>query len=120
MRPMKVKTNFPPPLSEEYQAITPKLVKVAEKAFLSNWWVLFFLLFCYLAAEQALKKVHKEHALLHDRVLELEKEKKSALEIQEELTLQVNSQSDQAWIELTLMKELGLVPEGQTKLLFTE
>lgn len=32
--------------------------------------------------------------------------------------LEINSQSDPAWVELMLMKNLGLVPEGQIKVFF--
>ncbi|MCE2983850.1 MAG: hypothetical protein LW832_09830 [Parachlamydia sp.] len=48
----------------------------------------------------------------------LQKEKRTALKRQEDLQLQINSQSDPAWIELTLMKGLGLVPEGEQKVYF--
>ena len=35
-----------------------------------------------------------------------------------DLDLKINSQSDPAWIELVLMKELGVVPEGKIKVHF--
>ena len=46
--------------------------------------------------------------------------KEFLLEEKEDLKLQINSQKDPAWIELTLMKGLGLVPEGQLKVYFTK
>ena len=36
----------------------------------------------------------------------------------DELLRQLHSQSDPEWIELVLMKRLGLVPEGQIKVYF--
>ena len=51
---------------------------------------------------------------------DLLKKKKLALEKQKGLLRQINSQNDPAWIELMLMKEMGLVPEGQTKVFFTK
>jgi hypothetical protein len=40
------------------------------------------------------------------------------MKIQEKLLLTINSQSDPAWIELVLFRELGLVPEGAAKVWF--
>ncbi len=40
------------------------------------------------------------------------------LELQQCLEQQINSQSDLAWLELTLMKGLGLVPENDQKVFF--
>lgn len=68
-----------------------------------------------------------ERELSHRRILyrelnfKLEKlmiEKTQAQEAHEELLRHLNSQSDPAFIELTLMKVLGVVPEGQTKYFF--
>jgi hypothetical protein len=50
---------------------------------------------------------------------ELEKKKADALNIQKDLQLRVDSQSDPTYIELTLMKGLGLVPEGYKKIYFS-
>ena len=41
-------------------------------------------------------------------------------EKQEELRLQIASQSDPAWVELLIKKQLGMVPSGQTKVYFEE
>jgi hypothetical protein len=57
---------------------------------------------------------------LQERLNELENEKRLALDLRENLLYQINSQSDHDWIELTLMKGLGLVPEDQTKVFFSE
>jgi hypothetical protein len=38
----------------------------------------------------------------------------------ENLLAQVQSQEDIQWIELTLMRELGMVPEGQRKVFFSK
>jgi hypothetical protein len=104
----------------EYQALTPSLLKIAEEAILYSWWVIIFFLLCYITYEQASKKIHREYEKLEQRQQELAAEKVAALKLQEDYLLQINSQSDQAWIELTLIKGLGLVPEDQTKIFFTE
>lgn len=52
------------------------------------------------------------------RMNELEMEKAMALSEQEDLKLQIESQSDPAWIQMMLMKGLGMVPDGQIKVYF--
>ena len=52
------------------------------------------------------------------RLQELEKEKQIAIEKREELMACLQSESDPAWIELVLMKELGVVPDGWIKVHF--
>jgi hypothetical protein len=90
-----------------------------EEIFIRSWWVILFILLCYMLYEQGLRQSNRDFAKLHHQYLELQKEKKLAYAIQEDLLLQVNSQSDPAWVELTLIKGLGLVPEGQIKVVFT-
>lgn len=75
---------------------------------------------CYLFYERGLIKRDQEFAKLHNQYLELQREYKSAVALQETLLLRVNSQSDPEWVELTLMNGLGLVPDGQTKVVFVE
>lgn len=75
---------------------------------------------CYLFYERGLIKRDQDFAKLHSQYLDLQKDFKHAVALQEDLVLQVNSQSDPEWIELTLMKGLGLVPDGQTKIVFVE
>ncbi len=48
----------------------------------------------------------------------LNTQKEELLVEHEDLVLQIQSQSDPAWIQLTLMKGLGLVPDGQMKIFF--
>lgn len=85
-----------------------------------SWWVIFFILICYFCYEQGLAGRNKEFAKLDHQYLNLLNEKEKALALQENLRLQINSQSDPEWVELVLMKGLGLVPEGQIKVLFTD
>ena len=46
-------------------------------------------------------------------------EKEIVMQERDELQLQVDSQDDPAWIEMLLKQKLGVVPEGQTKVYFT-
>lgn len=91
-----------------------------EDVLFQSWWVVLFFLFCHIAYDQTYSYWKKEFDRLNHHLLEIKKEKESTLELQAELQRQINSQSDHAWIELILMKGLGLVPEGETKVFFTE
>lgn len=90
------------------------------QAFIRNWGSsLCLIFFVAIITERALKRVHDEKISLSAHLSHLKKEKGFAMEKNEKLIKQINSQSDPAWIELVLKKELGLVPEGETKVLFT-
>ena len=67
-----------------------------------------------------MKKKRQVLEVLKCQLYALQSEKKFLLEEKQDLKLQINSQNDPAWIELTLMKGLGLVPEGQLKVHFTK
>jgi len=97
-----------------------KIYRTFETTIINSWWVIFFMLGCYLCYEQGLRQRDRDYSKLYTQFQELEKEKKLASTLQAHLLLQINSQSDPDWIELTLMKGLGLVAEGQTKVIFTK
>lgn len=88
------------------------------KFFIRSWWVILFSLLCFGLFEHAVKKQEKDYTKLSEHLMVLHAAKKEALKTQHALHLQVNSESDPAWIELTLMQRLGLVPEGHTKVFF--
>lgn len=82
------------------------------------WWVAVFMAascVVYTASKQQKEQVI---ASLDRQVACLQQAKVAALEEQQDLILQIDSQSDPAWVELTLMKVLGLVPEGYSKVYF--
>ncbi len=83
-----------------------------------NWWVVIFVSVCGLVYFNCVSKKNEVLATLDARLETLNAEKSTLLQEKEDLLLQVNSQSDPAWIQLTLMKGLGLVPEGQKKVYF--
>lgn len=89
-------------------------------AFLRGWGFVFvFFTLSAMITERALKKVSDEHTHLLAKLTSLNMEKEEALALKEKLTQEINSQSDPSWIELVLKRELGLTPEGQIKVLFT-
>lgn len=101
-------------------AIIGRLTQACENAFWRFWWVCLVVLIGLIMLEQRLKILHNEREQLFQQYLFLIEEKEKALTLKENLKLQINSQSDPAWVELTLKKGLGLVPEGQTKVLFID
>lgn len=85
-----------------------------------NWWVFLFFALCYLFYSHGMHKKKETLSELRGRFHELEEQRMLALEHQEELQAQVRSQTDPAWMEMTLIKGLGLVPDGQQKIYFEE
>lgn len=104
----------------EYVSLTPIIFRYFELIIFKSWWVIALILFCGIFFENSTKKINFIYEKLDLRARELALEKKRLVDLQEDLKLQVNSQSDPSWIELTLIKELGLVPEGQTKVFFKD
>lgn len=86
--------------------------------FRRSWWVIAFILACAIFYEHTLEKREHLYQQLTEKKHSLEAEKLYALKHQQNLQRQINSQSDLTWIELTLMKGLGVVPEGQQKVYF--
>lgn len=83
-----------------------------------NGWVLLFIAACGIIYFNALGRKNQVLAVLDQQLKALEVQQAMLLGEKEDLMLQIQSQSDPAWIQLILMKELGLVPEGQTKVYF--
>jgi len=82
------------------------------------WWVFVFIVICFGIYAHASNKKQKAILALESHLQQLSEERQQLLQENEELQLNINSQSDPAWVELTLMKGLGLVPEGQVKVYF--
>jgi hypothetical protein len=82
------------------------------------WWVAVFVCLSGLIYTHAAQKKNGVIASLDAHINSLAQEKDALLQEKDDLLLQINSQSDPAWIQLTLMKGLGLVPEGQLKIYF--
>jgi hypothetical protein len=83
-----------------------------------SWWVLLFLLLGSIGYNQAIKKKKQEIASLEYRIHEVEKARDLAIAQKEDLLLKIRSEADPDWIELVLMRELGVVPEGSLKVHF--
>jgi len=88
------------------------------KLFTSWGWVFGFVFLCLFTYSYAAKKKTQIYQNLHERVNTLTVLKERAILEQEELKLQINSQSDPLFVQQILMKGLGLVPEGHKKIHF--
>ena len=84
-----------------------------------SWWVAVLAILCLGLYEQGAKTLQQEITLFQDQAIDFEQRIIQAKVRQKELKLQVTSQSDPAWIELVLIKSLGLVPEGYKKIYYT-
>ncbi|MCH9612878.1 MAG: hypothetical protein S4CHLAM102_13780 [Chlamydiia bacterium] len=85
---------------------------------LSWWWTGAFICGVLLVQSHMIGKKQVAYQALQSKLTTLEVQRKEALLEQEELVCSINSQSDPEWVRMTLMKGLGVVPEGQTKVLF--
>lgn len=88
-------------------------------AIVESWWVAVLAILCLGLYEQGAKVLEKEITLFQHQANDLQQKIILARDLQKELKLQVTSQSDPAWIELVLIKNLGLVPEGCKKIYYT-
>ena len=84
-----------------------------------SWWLVAALCsLTMMAYYQSMKGKKSSLAEYSFRLEEMEKEKLLACAEKEELRLKIASQSDPAWIEMILMRDLGVVPEGWLKVHF--
>lgn len=82
------------------------------------WWVVLFMGFSAAVCAGGFHRKQSVIIALDQQVSILERKKLCELDIQAELRAQIDSQNDPAWVEMTLMRVLGLVPEGQSKVYF--
>jgi hypothetical protein len=83
-----------------------------------SWWVVVFCLITGLTHFHFIKEKKEAISLLGRRLEQMEMEKLKAVETREDLELRIASQNDPAWIEMVLVRDLGVVPEGFLKVHF--
>ncbi len=96
-----------------------RALQLFEVFFLEFSWVIGFFLMCFFGFEQTMQNMSSEYNKFETMYNGLVEEKKAALATQQKKLLQINSQNDPKYRELILMEQLGLVPKGQTKIIFT-
>lgn len=89
--------------------------KIVDELILRSWWVALILLLLFALYERSHTRSVAEHQQFAIQLEQLQLEYQQQLTEQSHLTAQLASQSDPAWIELTLIRVLGLVPTGQKK-----
>ncbi len=85
---------------------------------LKNWWVIVFIV---MAGAIYLQAYHNKHMLvkyLKSKVERLSTEQALALKEREELIVRKKSWGDPDSVELILKEKLGLVAEGEQKVIF--
>lgn len=88
---------------------------------LMQWgWTIVVLFVCIGIYERGNAHYQGQITELQSQLAALKEEIAVAIKKREMLARKVNSQSDPWWVELTLLKGLGLVPEGQSKFIFAE
>ncbi len=73
---------------------------------------------CFMVYSHAMHRKQAVCQELEKHLNELHHQKELLSQTYDNLVVQINSQSDPAWIQLSLMKGLGVVPEGQQKVYF--
>jgi len=86
--------------------------------FFRFWWTILLVLFCYGFYLHGMHKKKQLCASLKEKVALLERQLYAAVETREDLLLQMDSQTDPAWIEMLIKKNLGMVSSRQTKVYF--
>jgi hypothetical protein len=81
-------------------------------------WFFLFLAGAALFYFHSISEKNRIHGEMTAKLHQLEKEKNEALTVHADLLLQIQSQSDPAWVEMVLKRNLGMVREGQVKVYF--
>jgi hypothetical protein len=83
-------------------------------------WVILFTfvsLGCYGFAAQQKEMRYSE---LHEMVNRLELQMDQAKKEQQVLNLRLSSLNDPEWVQMLLMRDLGVLPDGQVKITFSQ
>ena len=89
-----------------------------HRFFFRNWWVIAFIVMAWALYLQARHNKNQLLVRLTEKEEFLIQEKKEALEEREELLMRKQSQEDPDWMELVLKEKLGVVSEGEVKIVF--
>ncbi|HSX37534.1 MAG TPA: hypothetical protein VLE95_01750 [Chlamydiales bacterium] len=88
--------------------------------FIQWWWVI---LFSFVVISIYFHNIQNKKSSLRALSFRLDKmhlEKAIVMQERETFLRQIASQSDPSWIEMILMRDLGMVPEGWIKVHFTK
>lgn len=88
---------------------------ILEKLFFSTWWVIAVFVISLSLFERGLSEIHADELMLNHQIHVLQAEIADAQLIGKKRQGRLASFEDPAWIELLLIKHLGLIPEGYHK-----
>jgi len=94
--------------------------KVFDELIIKSWWVIAIMAVGLVFTNHVMSKRSKLAFGLEQKKYALENHQQIELARLDDLQLRIQSQSDPAWVELILKKELGVVPEGFIKVNFVE
>lgn len=114
---MRSRTVWPRP-SRKRPSKLSILAIIRQEFLLKSWWVIGFILLVFCVFHPIFKNQNREQLKLSMQLRQLQFEKESAINRKSHLNFQIESQTDPAWVEMILKKELGMVSEGQTKVHF--
>lgn len=83
-----------------------------------NWWVFAVCVVAVAIHVHFSKEKSQALQALNTRLSQMHAERLEMIRFQEDLRLQIASKDDPAWIEMVLIRELGVVPEGFLKVHF--
>ena len=88
---------------------------ILERLFFSTWWVVAIFVITLSLFERGLSEIHADELMLNHQINSLQAEIADAQLIGKRRRDRLSSIEDPAWIELLLIKHLGLIPEGYHK-----
>ena len=98
-----------------------QLLSLIKFPIIKEWgWVLIVCFFSYVAHLNASTYRHQQIQLLTKRIDDLQTIKSYAQFLHADYESKINSLSDPEMVKLLLMKGLGLVKEGQVKVIFED
>lgn len=94
--------------------------QIAGTPIFNNYFFLSFLFISLVAVmtEQTVHSLLVQYRALDAHLERIKEQLKEEQQLQAALLQEQNSQSDPAWVELVLKRELGLVSEKETKIIF--
>lgn len=84
-----------------------------------SWWVILLLMVSFFLYDQTTTHQKNTISQLEEKVTFLQEKKKKVASIQDDLQLQIQSQEDPDYLEMVLIKKLGLIRDGQKKIFFS-
>lgn len=103
----------------EFTKVRSRKETLRKRSYLQSGWPFLFAFLCISFYCHAASRREAAVLELSSRLDQMKREKKAICEMKEDLELRLRSQDDSQWIEMILMRELGVVPEGWVKVHFT-